>query len=271
MSLIVDISEVLLVLGLSDSVTDEERAITQASLIAASGAVSRYLHYDPQQKVHTEYLPNIDFSLRARDAIWETTNNEAFIRRITEAASNELQVTHLPIRETDEDGNNPIDLRITFDGRSGTRSGSFAAADQKVEGDDFWPNYESEDSNGIKVCRDGIIRSEGRWPSVAGSVKLVYVAGYTRMELHGQDTVIDASPIYDSVIDESVRRVMKAFSRRKKAGAGFTGPFKKERLGDYMYETNDTILESLVGTSWDILPETRDKLAEFCSYSLGVM
>lgn len=273
MSAIVDISEILLEIGLSDAVTDEERAISQTALVKASGAVLRYLHYDPVQKVHTTYLPQMDFALRSRDAIWEvdSAGNNAFVRRLSEVASDELQVQHIPIRETDENGDNAIDLRIDFDARSGTRANSFGSETLKIEGDDFWPNYDSEDSGGRKICRDGIIRAQGRWPSVAGSVKVVYVAGYTRAELHGQDSVVDASPLYDVVVDESVRRILKAFSRRKRAGAGFSGPFKSERLGDYKYETDTKILDKLVGGSFDLLPENKEKLSEFCHYSLGVM
>jgi len=271
MSKIVDISEILLELGLSASVTEEERAIVQASLVKAEGAILRYLHYDPVQKVHTEYLPAMDFALRSRDFVWEADDNNAFVRSLASAATNQLQVRHLPIRRTDEDGNNRIDLRITFDGRFGEQAGSFSVADQKIEGVDYWPVYDLEDSNGIRTCRDGIIRSIGRWPSVSGSVKIVYVAGYTRTELHGQDSIIDASPIYDAVIDETVRRVQKAYSRRKRAIAGFAGAFKSESLGDYKYVLDTKVLENLVGGSWDLLPETREKLNEFCNYSLGVM
>ena len=271
MSTIVDLSEILLELGLSDAVTDEERAIAQTSLVRASGAVLRYLHYDPVQRVHTEYLPNMDFSSQSRESVWEVNDNTAFIRRLSEAASDELQVQHIPVRERDENGNNPIILNIDYDGRSGTRSGAFDVSTLKIEGTDFHPNYDSEDSGGRKICRDGIIRSQGRWPSVSGSVKVIYVAGYTKNELHGQDAIVDASPIYDSVVDESVRRILRAFSRRKRAGAGFTGPFMSERLGDYNYKIDTKILNTLVGGSWDLLPENKEKLSEFCHYSLGVM
>src|SRR5690606_32970226 len=100
--------------------------------------------------------------------------------------SSELQLTHLPIREFDENGENGIDLRIDYDARSGTRSGSFAVDTKKEEGIDFWPNYDAHDVVGRRICTDGIIRSEGRWPSVSGSIKVIYVAGYTSDEFRGQ-------------------------------------------------------------------------------------
>lgn len=268
---IADISEILLLLGLSGTVTEEERAIAQESLRYATGGVIRHLKYDPVQKVHTNYFPQMDFSLRRDRAIWEADDNNAFLRRLAEAATNELQVQHIPIRETDENGNNLIDLRIDFDGRSGTRTGSFGVDKKQIEGDDFWPNYDAQDSNGIRICRDGIIRAEGRWPAVANSVKIVYVGGYTPSELHGQDSLTDASPILDAVLDEAVRRFLKAFSRQKTAAAGFTGPFKSERLGDYKYDIDTDISAKLIGGSFDILPETASKLMDFVNHSIGVM
>jgi len=271
MSSIADISEILLELGLSSSVTEEERAIAQTSLVKATGAVVRHLKYDPVQRVRTEYFPQLDFSQKNRRGVWEADDQNAFIRRLSEAASDELQTHHMPIRETDADGNNPIDLRVDFDARSGTRPNSFGVDTVREEGTEFWPNYDSQDSNGIRICKDGIIRSIGRWPSVAQSVKIVYVAGYTTSELHGQDTLIDASPILDAVLDEASRRFLKAHTRFKKSKAGFTGPFKSESLGDYKYVLDSDILARLVGGSFDILPETREKLRDFVNYSMGVM
>lgn len=272
MGRIIDISEALLELGLSVSVTETERAIAGTALVKAEGAIKRHLKYDPVQSVRTEYYPQLDFNNQTRRSIWEVTDTQAFIRSQSKASSDELQVVGLPVRVADSDGNNTIDLRIDYNGRSGTQLGSFAVSSRQVEGVDFWPNYDVEDSAGRSVCRDGIIRSEGLWPDSPGSVKLVYVAGYTDAELHGQDVTIDASPIMDAVIDETVRRVQKAFSRMKRTNVGFVGgPFSSEKLGDYSYSLDLSTLSRLVGTGWDILPETAMKLEQFIRMDMGVM
>ena len=44
-----------------------------------------------------------------------------------------------------------------------------------------------------------------------------------------------------------------------------------EREGDYTYKRNAKITEQLVGTSWDILPETAEKLEYFIRMDQGVM
>lgn len=264
MPMIVDINEVLIQLGLSDRCTETERALVQTCIRTATGAVVRHLKYDPTHQTHTVYHPQNDFRREGRQAIWEVNDTEAYVRYLSEYVSNELQLQHIPIRSV-------ISVNIDYDGRSGTRPGSFGASTLKVEGSDYWPNYDGTDSAGNKICRDGILRSMGVWPDLAGSVKVVYVAGYTDQELHGQDTVIDASPIVESVIDESVRRMLKINSRKKNRLAGFVGPLTSESLGDYSYSTDAAILGRLIGGGMDLLPETEQKLNDFCRYDMGIM
>lgn len=262
MGQIVDVSEALLELGLSSAVTEEERAITNMAIVKAEGSIRRYLGYNPRHVRHTEFYPRTDLDYQGRASVWEVEGSQAVLRRVAEAATNELQIQHSPIR-----GYPAIDLRIDYDGRGGARVGSFAIETQKTEGSDYWPNYDGVDSDGHSLCRDGIIRSAGSWPTTPGSVKIEYTAGFTAGELHGQDTVIDASPIVEAVIDETVRRVKKAFAQRKKVGAGFAaGPIISENLGDYSYSIDGAALSKLVGGTMDILPETREKLESFMLY-----
>ena len=262
--MIADISEVLLQMGLAASVTETERAIAQEAIRVATAAVKRFLRYDPVQATHTEFYPQNDFRVGARVGVWEADENTAYYRELSGFVTNELQVKHLPIRSI-------TSLKVDYDGRSATRAGSFGSGTIQTEGSDFWCNYDMEDSSGNKVCKDGIIRSHGRWPDVAGSVKIVYVAGYSDAELHGQDSVIDASAILEAVIDEAVRRVLKVYSRQKRRASGFAGPFSSESLGAYSYSQDTSITGRLIGGGMDILPETEQKLMEFQRFDLGVM
>lgn len=246
--------------------TAAEQQIILLSIRRAEGAVFRHLKYNPAMSVKTEFYPRLDMSLGSREAVWESNDSVAYLRYLADAATNELQIGRLPIREKDTEGANGIDLRIDYDGRSGTRSGSFASDTLKVEGTDFYPNYDLVDSNGYKVCMDGVIKSEGRWPAIAGSVKITYVAGYSALELAGTDSVIDASPIREACIDEAVRRVHKAYSRMKKRTGFGTGALTSERLGDYSYSADGKILNAMVGTSADIMAETALKLESFVNF-----
>ena len=257
---IADISEVVLALGLSASITDEERAICNEALKRSEAFVRRYLHYDPVQASRTEFYPQGDFSNYGGGGVWDTDGTNAFFKEVDKMSAEELQLTHIPIRSI-------TSLSIDYDGRSGTKSGAFATLE--TEGVSFWPNYDMLDSSGNKVCRDGILRSHGLWPAIPGSVKIVYVAGYTDAELHGEDEVIDASPILEAVVDEAIRRVKKIYSRQKTSGSSFESGLKtKEKLGNYSYETDSRTSQILVGGETDLLPETQMKLDAFVHYGL---
>lgn len=261
---IVDPSQVLLEMGLSSSPTDEQKAIVQSSIVKAEGEIKRFLHYDPVYGTRTQYYPVMDFTQQSSSYVWEVSNTDAFIRRLSESSVDELQLQHLPVRSV-------TNLYIDYDGRFGTRSGSFASDTEKTQGVDFNPRFDSVDSSGNSICSDGILESQGRWPSEPGSVKVIYVSGYTAAEFEGQDTVISAVPIWDAVIDETVRRMVKSYSRRQLSRLGITsGGFIKERLGDYAYELDHQLVRDFTGTGYDLMPSTVDKLQNFVNWGWPV-
>lgn len=258
---ILDPSEIILELGLSGSVTEQERAIVSTAIQRAEASVKRYLKYDPVQASRTEYYPMQNLDPAARRAVWEVQDGFAYPRQLTTAATAELQVRHLPIRSSPA-----IDLRIDYGARSGTVSGSFADETLKAEGVDFWPNYDAVASDGNPICMDGVFRSVGSWPTEPGSVRVIYTAGYTPEELHGQDDVIDASPIAAAVLDEAVRRTRKAFISMKQATGWAAGTITGERLGDYSYTVDAATAQKMFGGMTDLLPETMSMLEDFVNY-----
>lgn len=254
--MIADISEVLLELGLSDSATDEERAIASTMLVRVEGAIRQFLGYDPVQRSHTEFLPTFQGNAVGDQGAWEVEGGMAVQRGLSIGTSDRLQLTHLPIRSV-------TSLHIDYDGRSGAASGAFAASTLKVEGVDYWPNYDGVDDAGAKLCRDGIVMSLGLWPTTPGTIKVVYVAGYSAAELHGQDSTVDASPILESVIYETVRRVRRFFATKKSSAGFLAGTLASESMGDYSYSVDGASASQLLG-SGDLTPETKEKLSGFC-------
>ncbi len=251
-----DISAVLLELGLSSTVTDEERAVVAGSIFRAEAAVKRFLHYDPAYGTRTEYYPRVGRAVASQDTVWEVSGDQAVLRQLEEAASNELQLQSIPLRSI-------TSLCIDYSGRSGSASGAFAAETLKVEGVDYWPNYDSVDSLGNKMCNDGVIKSSGAWPSTPGTVKVVYISGYRTEELHGQDSVVDASPILEAVLYEAVRRVRRMFANKKRTGAGFAaGTIVSESLGDYSYSVDGASASQLAGGG-DLTPDNRERLQPY--------
>lgn len=258
---------VLLELGLSSSPTDEERAIVQQAVVKAEGAVMKFLGYDPSQQSRTEFYPQMNFDLVGGQSVWEANDTEAYERRVSSSSTDELQLKHVPIRSSPA-----IDLRIEYDGRFGTKAGAFAASCLKVEGVDFWAQYDSLDSAGNKICNDGILRSIGLWPSEPGAVKIVYTAGYSNAELEGQDSIVDASPIMDAIVEEALRRAKKVLTMwRKNSRSGhIAGTVTSETLGEYSYSISGSVMDKLL-SSGSLSLESREKLQPFCLMNLGVM
>ncbi len=262
---ILSLADLLLYLGIAETATDLEIEIARSSLKMAEGAIIRHLKYNPIESQRTEFYPNMNFANQGR-GVWDVNDTHAYVRTLGTGISTELQLAGLPIRERDSEGLNPIEVWVDHDARSGTRSGSFGDATIKVEGIDFFPNYDFIDSGARKVCRDGILFSNGLWPAQAGSVKVIYVAGYTTAEFAGTDDILDASPIREAVIDEATRRVHKAFSRMKKRTGFGTGALTSETIGDYSYSADGALLAQLVGSGSDIMAETSLKLEDFVNY-----
>ncbi len=264
---IVDISSVFLELGLSSTCTDTERAICEAALRKAEGAVRRHLQYDPVKRSRTEFYPQSNHAMNSTGHVWEANATQAYARQVSESASTELQVQHIPIRS-----DTAIELYIDYDGRSGSKATSFPASSQKTEGTDYWANYQGNDDNGNALCRDGILRSIGLWPSEAGAVKIIYTAGYTVAELQGEGILVDASPIWESVLDEAVRRAKKVFLQMKSTAVGWiAGPVVSENLGDYSYSIDAAMATKLVGPNADLTTDAKERLESFVNwgYSLG--
>lgn len=257
-------SDVYTELGISVPTATEVAVVAQA-IIRAVGEIKKYLRYDPVRGTRTEFYPQMDYSQGAREAIWEVSETEAYQRFLSEASTNTLFVKHLPIRSI-------TSLYIDYDARNGSRSGAFAAGSLKVEGTDFWPNYDGIDSSGNKICCDGVIRSMGRWPTVAGSVKITYVAGYSTSELDGSDSVINASPIKDAAIVEAALRARKVFITSKNSRVGhLPGPLTSENLGDYSYTADSSSIAKLFGASaGSLLYETQQRLQEFVNFGWGL-
>lgn len=257
---------VLLELGLSSSPTDEERAVVQQAVVKAEGAVMKFLGYDPLQRSRTEYYPMQDVDPANASVVWEASDTEAYMRRLAGASTSQLQLRHIPVRSSVA-----ADVRVEYDGRFGTKAGSFAASTAKVEGTDWWTQYDMLDSAGFKVCNDGILRSIGRWPTEPGSVRVVYTAGYSNAELEGQDLLVDASPIMDAIVEESLRRAKKVLVLWKKnSRTGHNaGTITSETLGEYSYSLSTGAMDKLLSAGGLSL-ESREKLQPFAMFNLGV-
>jgi len=258
MGSIVTTAAVRLELGLSVAITVEEAAVVEVAIVKAESAIKRYLRYDPVLRRRTEYYPRADLALGNVATVWEVNETEAYLRAESTGQTSELQLQHIPLRAS-----LAMELRIDYDGRSGTRAGAFAAETLKTEGEDFWPNYDLVDGDGHKVCSDGLLRSMGLWPLTAGTVRVEYTAGYTDEELRGEGGVIDAGPIWEAAMEEAKRRVEQVMVRMKSKVGWAAGPKSSESLGDYSYSIDSSLAKSLYGNAAGLTDQSMQLLESF--------
>jgi hypothetical protein len=260
---VLSIEDIYALLEVNAALTDAEKVVVQQSMVAAWGAIRRYLGYDPVIEQRTEFYPQMDFSSLGGGSRWESNDTHAYMRQTNGGACNQLQLSHIPVRSI-------VSLRIDYDGRGGSRSGSFGDATEKTEGVDFWRNTDTLDGEGEPMSRDGILFSHGLWPLVPGSVKITYLAGYRATELRGEDAITDASLIRESLIDETIRRLHRNESRAKRSATGFSGPLTSENLGDYSYSVDSTVRNELVAGG-DLSKVNCQRLEMFRRCDLGVL
>lgn len=259
MAIITD-QEVVKELGLCPPTAQELEAVKTA-VIKAQGAVRRFLRYDPELQTRVEYYPQRDY--RGRQApvedLWDISGGRVVLA--SAGAGTELLIQHLPIRLV-------WSLWWDENGRSGAAAEAFAEETLRVLGEDFWPNWDAEDSEGARICRDGILRSQSAWPAAPGSIKIRYRAGYTYREFHGQDALVDATPIWETCIDEAARRAKRTIMQQKRDGIGFVaGNLSSERLGDYSYTLGaDRSSQQTYGNEYDLLDTSRERLLPFVNW-----
>ena len=242
--------------------TAQEQSVVAAAIAKIEGSIKKHLRYNPVQATRTEYYPLTPSRSASGESVWESSGDTAYLREIGGAGANELQLAGLPVRSI-------TTLHVDYGARFGTVSGSFAASSLKTLGTDYWLNTELLDSAGARVCMDGIVRSFGLWPTEPGAIKLVYVSGYTSAELLGNDSVLDASPIYYVAVEEAARYARRVLVRAKDATLGhLAGPLTSERLGDYSYNVDASGSSSELSMNWELMPSSIQRLSEFVNFGI---
>jgi hypothetical protein len=267
---IVTPDDVSLELGITP--TDAQLSIIKAALVKGLGAIRRYIHYDPVLSQRTEFHPTMPLQAQISRGIWEVMEQRAVLRQVAEAATNELQLQCIPVRDH---GPDTLQVWVDYDGRSGAWPNSFRDETKKREGADFWANYTIYDSQGMRVSLDGVLRTIGLWPTTAGTVKCSYYAGYTTEEFLGTATdengamPLDATPIFDTLLVEAVRRVRRILAQRSGRLGVMAGINTTESLGDYSYTADSKSIERLMGS--DLLPESVQRLSSFVNWGSALI
>ncbi len=244
--MIVGEAQLRVMLGLTGTITDAERAVMLQVHPQAEAAVKAVLGYDPQQRSRTELYPRADVGHTLDvGGVLDSDGTRAVFMRTGVPEQRSLQLEHLPIRGT------PTSVFVDESARFGQVAGAFAAASEWTSGDDYWVEFDGggDGSDSYSVSRSGCLLAFGAWPVSAGTVKIIYRAGYSDIELQGQATAnqtngdgdittayLDASPIARAVANTVLQAFQIWDHNRKKSGAGFAGPFTSEKMESYSYQ-----------------------------------
>jgi len=254
-------AEARVLLNLHDSITSHELAMLNMLLPAAQSAVASTLGYDPEHGTRKELLPTLPTQQVAESDEWRSDGSRAYYASHSIGVhDNLLYCKFVPIRSV-------TSLYEDSDARHGKRSGAFET--QLTEGVGFVPEYDQFDSDGNELASSGILRRVGTtWPTLPGTVKVEYVAGYTRDELNGTDGQINARPIKDAVALTFMKSFRQYVLLGKDDNAGFTtGSLIQEKLGDYSYQTATTKeVAAMTSMAVELPPEAKLLLQPFVNY-----
>lgn len=228
--MIVDFDDLVSVLGAVSALSSAQQTLLRTIHPAVEQRVRDYLRFDPERQTHTEYLPQYEY---ARE-------------------SSHLLLSHIPVRSL-------TSVDIGTDGRFGV--GTYD--ESLVLGTDCWLETDGTDSDGNRIGTGAIVHVTA-WPVEPGSIKVVYVAGYSAAELAGTSRP-DASPIRQAVIltaSKAYRTLLKAANSSQPIDGTLTG----ERLGDYSYTADAGSAVALTGMAVALPTEAMELLDSFVNY-----
>ena len=277
-------AELMLFLGIESDATDRQRALIATIIPEACSRVKEFLHYDPEQRVWTELYPRADIIggwASGGSTQWDI--NPAGTRAIEttgQLSGASLQLQHLPIRSV-------VAVHVDENGNWGQQTASFATDTLWVFGEDYWIEFTQPDPRGEGetvyskgLCKTGCLMAYGNWPTLAGSVRVQYRAGYSPIELLGRAEAdatasdgtitqagVDASPIKRAARMTAVKAFHTWEAMRKKARVGFVpGNLKSESAGEYSYSVDGSGVTDMTVS----LPvEAKQDLEPFVHYGVG--
>ena len=207
---IVDIADVLSFVGMAATASDAQIGLLQVTKMRAEAALRRFLGSSVVQTTYTHFLPDVD--------LIHLQDGRAYLGQV-------LKLPETPVRSI-------TSLYVDHGGRFGQGPSAFPVSSEYEVGEDFYL-----ESNQLGLCRTGnVIRVNGEWSAEPGSIKIVYIAGWSQDELRGAvtDPNLDASPIQLAAL-QLVSSVYNEMLNTQ-ANGGAPGAIKAERLDDYSVE-----------------------------------
>lgn len=248
---IVDLSEVIILLGLQATLTDADRGLLTMLKTHIENDARRYVRHNITQPAsdYIEFHPRTDRTRFGAEII-ELSGNVVSLQQAS-IGGNIIQLDQIFVRSI-------TDVREDFDAYFGIESGDFPASTSLTEGTDFYMRVEeSIGSPATNLNKTGhLFRRSGNWPSRAGTVKVTYNAGFTAAELDS-----DYSDIKMTIMEEVAFRFKKA-KTLSGVEAGF-GPLRSYSIGGQIAVTFDTSTDATKTGQSGMLRESERRLYKY--------
>ena len=248
---IVDLSEIILYLGLQATLTDADNGLLTMLKTHVENDARRYVRHNITQPEdeYIEFHPRTDRT-RFGAEIVELSGDIVTLQQ-SSIGGNIIQLDHIFVRSITE-------VREDFDGYFGIESGDFPASTALTEGTDFYMRVEeSIGSPATDLNKTGhLIRRSGNWPSRAGTVKVTYNAGFTATELDS-----DYSDIKLTIIKEVAFR-FKESKTMQGTEVGF-GPVRSFSVGGQVAVAFDTTSDATKTGQSGMLRESERRLFKY--------
>lgn len=245
---IVDISEIIEMLGVGSSITDPDRSRLNSIKNRVENAVRRFVGHAITQPAtpYVHYVPTRPNDFEYNDFVQSLPSGKVTFT-VAEQWSDVLQLPQIWLRSI-------VEVREDVSAFSGGAS-IFSSDTLLTENTDYRADW---DEPGF--CRAAqLVRVGTMWPAAPRTVRVIYVAGLTAAELDGE-----YSDIKDVVIEETVSRFNMA--RARSGTAGGVGPIKSEMIGNEYSVTYDTS-DRFTAAGGHLSVDSREKLERFLNLS----
>lgn len=246
---IVDLSEIIIYLGLQATLTDADSGLLTMLKTHVENDARRYVRHNITQPSndYIEFHPRTDRTRFGAELV-ELSGNTVSLQQAS-IGGDVIHLDQIFVRSI-------TTVHEDFDAYFGIEAGDFGAATLLTEGNDFYMPVE-EIINSTNLNKTGhLIRRSGNWPARAGTVKVTYNAGFTAAELDS-----DYSDIKLTIIEDVAFRFRKA-KTISGTEVGF-GPVRSFSIGGQISVGFDTSSDAVKTGKSGMLRETERRLFKY--------
>ena len=246
---IVDLSEIIIYLGLQTTLTDSDKGLLTMLKTHSENDARRYVRHNITQPTsdYVEFHPRTNRT-RFGAEIVELSGDVVSLQQAS-IGGDIIQLDQIFVRSITE-------VREDFDGYFGSEASDFPAGSVLTEGTHYYMRVE-ERINSTDLNKTGhLLRRSGNWPSRAGTVKVTYNAGFTAAELDSE-----YSDIKLTIIEEVAFRFKK--SKTMQGTEGGFGPLKSFSIGGEVSYSFDTTSDAAKTGQSGLLRESERRLFKY--------